>query len=86
MNVMLMTLIFIKVNNLNIFFKLLKITLTVNDLKLNESLNMLMKQDMNMSLLIITLTRTCRFSNSLRSRVLRFLRNNRVLYVLISYI
>ncbi len=40
---MLITLIFIKINNLNIFFKLLKITLIVNDLKLNESLNMLMK-------------------------------------------
>ncbi len=43
MNVMLMTLVFIKADNLNIFFKLFKITLAVNDLKLNESLNMLMK-------------------------------------------
>ncbi len=40
MNVMLMILIFVKINDLNIFFKLLKIMLTVNDLKLNESLNM----------------------------------------------
>ncbi len=70
MNVMLMTLIFIKINDLNILFKLLKITLTVNGLKLNELLNMLMKQDMNMSFSIITLTKTCRFSNSQRSRVL----------------
>ncbi len=67
---MLITLIFIKINNLNIFFKLLKITLTVNDLKLNESLSMLMKQDMNMSFSVITLTKTCRFFNSRRSRVL----------------
>ncbi len=70
MNVMLMTLIFIKANNLNIFFKLFKITLTVNDLKLNESSGMLMKQDMNMSLSVITLTKTCRFLNSLRSHIL----------------
>ncbi len=70
MNVMLMTLVFIKTDDLNIFFKLLRITLTVNDLKLNELLNMLIKQDMNMSLLIITLTKTCCFSNSQRSRVL----------------
>ncbi len=70
MNVMLITLIFIKVNDLNIFFKLLKITLIVNDLKLNESLNMLTKQDINMSLLVITLTKACRFLNSQRSRVL----------------
>ncbi len=64
MNIMLITLIFIKINDLNIFFKLLKITLTVNDLKLNELLNMLIKQDMNMSFLVITLTITCRFLNS----------------------
>ena len=70
MNVMLITLIFIKVNDLNIFFKLLKITLIVNDLKLNESLNMLTKQDINMSLLVITLTKACRFLNSQRSRIL----------------
>ncbi len=70
MNVMLMTLIFIRVNDLNIFFKLLKITLIVNDLKLNELLNMLMKQDMNMSFSVITLTKTYRFLNSQRSRIL----------------
>ncbi len=67
---MLITLIFIKTDDLNIFLKLLKITLTVNDLKLNESLNMLMKQDMSISLLIIILTKACRFSNSRQSRVL----------------
>ncbi len=70
MNIMLMTLIFIKINDLNIFFKLLKITLTKNDLKLNELLNMLMKQDINISLLVITLTKACRFSNSQRFRIL----------------
>ncbi len=70
MNIMLVTLIFIKVNNLNIFFKLLKMTLIINGLKLNESLNMLMKQDMSISLSVITLTKTCRFLNSQRFRVL----------------
>ncbi len=70
MNVMLITLIFIKINDLHIFFKLLKMTLTVNGLKLNESLGMLMKQDMSMSPSVITLTKACRFSNSLRSRIL----------------
>ncbi len=70
MNVMLITLIFIKINNLNIFFKLLKITLIMNGLKLNESLSMLMKQDINISLLVITLTKTCCFSNSRRFYVL----------------
>ncbi len=77
-----MTLIFIKVNDLNIFFKLLKITLTINGLKLNESLSMLMKQDMSISLSVITLTKACRFLNSQRSRVLLYLRDSRVLYVL----
>ena len=61
---MLMTLIFIKVNDLNIFFKLLKITLIINDLKLNELLNMLMKQDISISLSVITLTKAYRFLNS----------------------
>ncbi len=64
MNVMLMTLIFIKVNDLNIFLKLFKITLTMNDLKLNKSLNMLMKQDVSMSLSVITFTKAYRFLNS----------------------
>ncbi len=59
-----MTLIFIKVNDLNIFFKLLKITLIINDLKLNELLNMLMKQDISISLSVITLTKAYRFLNS----------------------
>ncbi len=38
MNVMLMTLVFIKINDLNIFFILLKMTLIMNGLKLNELL------------------------------------------------
>ncbi len=70
MNVILMNLIFIKINNLNIFFNLFKITLIINNLKCNESLNMLMKQDINMSLSVITLTKTCRFLNSQRSYIL----------------
>ncbi len=61
---MLITLIFIKINNLNIFFKLLRITLTVKDLKLNELLSMLMKQDINISFSVITLTKACHFLNS----------------------
>ncbi len=65
MKVMSMTSIFIKVRNLNIFSKLLKMTSTVNDLKLNESLNMLMKQDMSILLSITTLMRTSHFSNLL---------------------
>ncbi len=64
MKVMSVTSIFIRARNLNIFFKLLKMMLTVNDLKLNESSNMLMKQNMSISLLITTLMKINRFSNS----------------------
>ncbi len=71
MKVMSMTSIFIRMKNLNIFSKLLKMTSTVNDLKLNESSNMLMKQNMSILLSVTTLTKTDRFLNSQRSRALK---------------
>ncbi len=64
MKVMLVTSVFIRARNLNIFSKLLKMTSTVNDLKLNESSDMLMKQNMSILLSVTTLTKTDRFSNS----------------------
>ena len=64
MNVMSMTSVFIKADDLNIFSKLFKMTLTVNGLKLNESSDMLMKQNISMSFSVTTLTKACRFSNS----------------------
>jgi len=65
MKVMSVTSVFIRAKNLNIFSKLLKMTSTVNDLKSNESSDMLMKQNMSISLSITTLTKTDCFSNSL---------------------
>ncbi len=66
MKVMSMTLISIKARDLNIFFKLLKMMSTVNDLKSNESSDMLMKQDMSILLSITTLMKTDCFLNSLQ--------------------
>ncbi len=66
MKVMSMTLVFIRTRDLNIFSRLLKMTSTMNDLKLNESSNMLMKQNMSISLSVTTLMKTSRFSNSLQ--------------------
>ena len=66
MKVMSMTSVFIRARNLNIFSRLLKMMSTVNDLKLNESSDMLMKQDMSISLSVTTLTRADHFSNSLQ--------------------
>ena len=66
MKIMSVTSVFIRVKNLNIFSRLFKMTSTVNDLKLNESSNMLMKQNMSISLSITTLTKTDRFLNSLQ--------------------
>ena len=57
MKVMSVTSVSIRVRNLNIFSKLLKMTSTVNDLKLNESSDMLMKQNMSILLSVTTLTR-----------------------------
>ena len=66
MKVMSMTSIFIRARNLNIFSKLFKMMSTVNDLKSNESSDMLMKQNISISLSVTTLTRASHFSNSLR--------------------
>ncbi len=68
MNVMSVTSMSIRARNRNIFFRLLKMTFTINDLKSNESSSILMKQDMSMSLSITTLTKTDCFSNLLRFR------------------
>ncbi len=66
MNVMSVTLMFIRAKDRNIFSKLLKMTFTINGLKSNESSSILMKQDMSMSLSVTTLTRANRFLNSLQ--------------------
>ncbi len=86
MKVMSVTSIFIRAKNLNIFFKLLKMTSTVNDLKSNESSDMLMKQNMSISLSVTTLMKTDRFLNSQRSRALESSWNSHMLYVLTSCI
>ncbi len=64
MKVMSMTSVFIRVKDLNIFSRLFKMISIMNDLKLNKSSGMLMKQNMNMLFLVITLTKADRFSNS----------------------
>ena len=64
MKVMSVTSVSIRAKDLNIFSRLLKMTSTVNDLKSNESSDMLMKQNMSISLSITTLTRADHFSNS----------------------
>ncbi len=66
MNVMSVTLMFIRAKNRNIFSRLFRMTFTINDLKSNESSSILMKQDMSMSFSITTLTKANRFSNSLQ--------------------
>ncbi len=70
MKVMSMTLVFIRTRNMNIFSKLFKMTSTVNDLKLNESSDMLMKQNMNILLSVTTLMKTDRFLNLQQSHAL----------------
>ena len=86
MKVMLVTSVFIRIRDLNIFSRLLKMTSTVNDLKLNESSDMLMKQNMSISLSVTTLTRTDRFSNSLRFHASELIQDSCMLYVLTSCI
>ncbi len=86
MKVMSVTSISIRARNLNIFFRLLKITSTVNDLKSNESSDMLMKQNMSISFSVTTLTRTDHFSNSQRSHALESSQSSHMLYVLTSCI
>ncbi len=86
MNVMSVTSMSIRARNRNIFFRLLKMTFTINDLKSNESSSILMKQDMSMSLSITTLTKTDCFSNLLWFRASELTQDNHVLYVLTSCI
>ncbi len=71
MKVMSVTSVSIRAKNLNIFSKLLKMTSTVNDLKSNESSNMLMKQNMSILLSVTTLMKTDHFLNSQRSCALK---------------
>ncbi len=86
MKVMSVTSVFIKAKDLNIFSKLLKMTLTVNDLKSNESSNMLMKQNMSISFSITTLMKADHFSNSQRFCALESSWNSHTLYILTFYI
>ncbi len=86
MKVMSMTSVFIRAKNLNIFSKLLKMTSTVNDLKSNESSDMLMKQNMSILLSVTTLMKAGRFSNSQRSHAFELSWNSHMLYVLTSCI
>ncbi len=86
MKVMSVTSVFIRAKNLNIFSKLFKMTSTVNDLKSNESSDMLMKQNMSISSSVTTLTKADHFSNSQRSRALESSWNSHMLYVLTSCI
>ncbi len=86
MKIMSMTSVFIRAKNLNIFSRLFKMTSTMNDLKLNESSDMLIKQNMSILLSIITLTKTDHFSNSQWSYALKLSWSNHMLYVLTSCI
>ncbi len=86
MKVMSMTSISIRARDLNIFSKLLKMISTVNDLKLNESSNMLMKQNMSISFSVTTLMKIDYFSNLQQSCALESFWNSHMLYVLTSCI
>ncbi len=86
MKVMSVTSVSIKVKDLNIFSRLFKMTSTVNDLKSNESSDMLMKQNMSISSSVTTLTRADHFSNSQRSCALESSQSSHMLYVLTSCI
>ncbi len=70
MKVMSMTSVSIRTKNLNIFSRLLKMTLTVNDLKSNKSSDMLIKQNMSILLSVTTLTKADHFSNLQQSHAL----------------
>ncbi len=86
MKVMSMTSVSIRAKDLNIFSRLFKITSTINDLKSNESSDMLMKQNMSISFSITTLMKTDRFSNSLRFHASELIQDSHMLYVLTSCI
>jgi len=86
MKVMSITLVFIKAKNLNIFSKLLKMTSIMNDLKSNKSSDMLMKQNMNILLSVITLMKADYFLNLQQSYALKSFQDIHILYVLSSCI
>ncbi len=86
MKVMSVTSVFIRAKDLNIFSRLLKMMSTVNDLKSNESSDMLMKQNTSISFSVSTLTRASRFSNLLRFHASELTQDSRVFYVLTSCI
>ncbi len=86
MKVMSVTSVSIRVRNLNIFFKLLKMTSTMNDLKSNKSSDMLMKQNMSISFSVTTLMKSSRFSNSLQFHASELIQDSCMLYVLTSCI
>ncbi len=86
MKVMSVTSVFIRVRNLNIFFKLLKMTSTMNNLKSNESSDMLMKQNMSILFSVTTLMKTDHFSNLQQFHALKSFWNIHMLYILSSCI
>ncbi len=86
MKVMSVTSVSIRAKDLNIFSRLFKMTSIVNDLKSNELSDMLMKQNTSILLSVTTLTKTSRFSNSLRFRASELTQDSCVLYVLTSCI
>ncbi len=86
MKVMSVTSVFIRARNLNIFSKLFKMTSTVNDLKLNESSDMLIKQNISILLSITTLMKTSHFLNSLQFHASELIQDSCMLYVLTSCI
>ncbi len=86
MKVMSMISVFIRARDLNIFSKLLKMMSTVNNLKSNESSDMLMKQNMSISFSVTTLTKADRFLNLQQSHALKLFQDSHMLYVLTSCI
>jgi len=86
MKVMSVTSVFIRAKNLNIFSRLLKMMLTVNDLKSNESSDMLMKQNMSILFSVTTLMKADCFSNLQQSHALESFQSNHMFYVLTSCI
>ncbi len=86
MKIMSVTSVSIRARDLNIFSRLFKMMSTVNDLKSNESSDMLMKQNMSISLSVTTLMKTDRFLNSQQSHALESSWNSHMFYVLTSCI
>ncbi len=86
MKIMSVTSVFIRVRNLNFFSRLFKMMSTVNDLKSNESSDMLMKQNISILLSVTTLTKVSHFLNSLWFRASELIQDSHMLYVLTSCI